>query len=303
MMTLKSGTGQACAACKYQRRRCTPKCLLAPFFPADQPKMFRNVHRLFGVKNIQNLLKDLSPDHKAMAMAIKSIKFHANMRDKYPVLGCLVEIRHLTYQIQMVEEELQAVLHQIAYFRQQSQTAAGTDDYLSELQLGMAPPGNGTNLSVIQEDHSNNPPQYNGAMMTNAALADYGMNCLDFKENNVVNSLAIGINYLDFKDNNDVDSLCRQTYSNSNDDNTNSTEMRLPPQMILPVHQETTGHDYNEIQTFSDNIDDTQSYIGSKEAYESSLESPLKDPRQLVEQMDENELKSAAACFSLTSVN
>ncbi|KAL2254015.1 LOB domain-containing protein 27-like [Sesamum indicum] len=293
-MTLKSGTGQACAACKYQRRRCTPECLLAPFFPADQPKMFQNVHRLFGVKNIQNLLKELDPDQKAMAM--KSIKFHAAMRDKYPVYGCLVEIQQLSYQIQMVEEELQAVLQQLAYYRQQQQQQemSPTNDYLSELQLGMAPPRN-TALSLVHED---NPPQYNGVVPTLPIAPQLSYS-------NSPN--ADHYSYLDFKENNVVNSLCQQPYdSNSNDNNTNSLVMHsqqlVIPQPLPHVQQETT-QDYNEMHPFFDHIDDTQSYIGPKEAYESSLESSMKDSRQLVEQMDENELKSAAACFSLTSVN
>ncbi|KAK6153363.1 hypothetical protein DH2020_013002 [Rehmannia glutinosa] len=283
-MTLKSGTGQACAACKFQRRRCTPECLLAPFFPADQPKMFQNVHRLFGVKNIQNLLKELGPDQKPIAM--RSIKFHAAMRDKYPVYGCLVEIQQLTYQIQMAEEELQAVLQQLAYYRQQhqqQQEMSATTDYLSELQLGMGPPN--AALSLVHED---NPTAiYNSvaelpiapqiSSFSNSGNGDYGINYLDFKENNV------------------VDSFCQQTYSNSNDNIANS--------MPMSVEQQETTPDYNEMHPFFDHIDDTQSYIGSKEVYESSLESPLNDSRQLVEEMDENELKSAAACFSLTSVN
>ncbi|KAL3617996.1 hypothetical protein CASFOL_038317 [Castilleja foliolosa] len=293
-MTLKSGTGQACAACKYQRRRCTPECLLAPFFPADQHKMFQNVHKLFGVKNIQNLLKELSPDQKPMAM--KSIKFHAAMRDKHPVYGCLFEIQQLTYQVQMAEEELQAVLQQLAYYRQQQQhqqEMSATTEYLSELQLGMAPPRN-TDM-IVHEDH---PTQYNNnvnEMPIGTQINSYSNSC----------NADYGINYLDFKESNVVDSFCQETYSNSNENNTDS--MIMQSQMITPhamVVQQDTNQDYNEMHPFFDHIDDTQSYVGSKEAYESSLESTLKDSRsQLVEEMDENELKSAAACFSLTSVN
>ncbi|KAK4489832.1 hypothetical protein RD792_000476 [Penstemon davidsonii] len=287
-MTIKSGTGQACAACKYQRRRCTPECLLAPFFPADQPKMFQNVHKLFGVKHIQNLLKELDPDQKAMAM--KSIKFHAAMRDKYPVYGCLVEIQQLTYQIQLAEEELQAVLQQLAYYRQQNQQQemSPTNDYLSQLQLGMEPPGNNNPVSFV---HPDNPTQYNAvtalpinvpphASYSNNGDVDYNTNYLDSKENNVVDSLWI-----------------QQAYSYSNNDNNNS--MVMQPQLTTS-NPEETNQDYNEMHPFFDNIDDRQSFIGSKEVYESSLESSQKDSRQAVEQMAENELKSAAACFSLT---
>ncbi|XP_073121299.1 LOB domain-containing protein 33 [Henckelia pumila] len=153
-MTLKSGSGQACAACKYQRRRCTSECVLAPFFPADQPKMFQNVHRLFGVKNIVNTLKELEPDQKAIAM--KSMKFQATMRDKYPVYGCLVEIQQLSYQIQLAEEELQAVVHQLAYYRQNQQPQeimSPTNDYLSQLQLGVAPPAGNSAMPLLRQDN------------------------------------------------------------------------------------------------------------------------------------------------------
>ncbi|KAK9278208.1 hypothetical protein L1049_027769 [Liquidambar formosana] len=67
--------------------------------------------------------------------------------------------------------------------------------------------------------------------------------------------------------------------------------------------QQGAAQDYDEIHPFFDTIDDRQSYIDSKEAYESSSESSLKDTTQSLEHVAENELKSAAACFSLTSVN
>lgn len=277
-MTIKSGTGQACAACKYQRRRCTPECLLAPFFPADQPKMFQNVHRLFGVKNIQNLLKELGPDQNQKAIAMKSIKFHATMRDKHPVSGCLAEIRLLYYQIQMAEEELQAVLHQLAYYRQQQQQqlqhqqqeerelspTAAADDYISELQLGMAPPGNTAVSLVHDEGHS----QYNayGALPVQAPQA-----ALSYSNNS--NNGDYNINYLDFKEmNNVVNSMCQQTYNNSNENNPNSivTHAHLMMQQPITIQQEASQPDYNEMQPFFDTIDDTQSYIGSKEAYDQS---------------------------------
>ncbi|XP_073269244.1 LOB domain-containing protein 27-like [Primulina huaijiensis] len=180
-MTLKSGSGQACAACKYQRRRCTSECVLAPFFPADQPKMFQNVHRLFGVKNIVNTLRELDPDQKAIAM--KSMKFHATMRDKYPVYGCLVEIQQLAYQIQLAEEELQVVLQQLEYCRQnQQQEMSPTNDYLSQLQLGVAPPvGN----SAMQE---NIPADY-GSVRAAPPVASYSN--ADYLESRESNGLWI----------------------------------------------------------------------------------------------------------------
>ncbi|XP_073036400.1 LOB domain-containing protein 27-like [Primulina eburnea] len=180
-MTVKSGSGQACAACKYQRRRCTSECVLAPFFPADQPKIFQNVHRLFGVKNIVNTLRQLDPDQKAIAM--KSMKFQATMRDKYPVYGCLVEIQQLSYQIQLAEEELQAVLQQLAYYRQNhQQEMSPTNDYLSQLQLGVSPPAENSAMLVLRQE--NIPADY-GPVSASLPVASYSnADYLDCRDNN-----------------------------------------------------------------------------------------------------------------------
>ncbi|XP_022852660.1 LOB domain-containing protein 27-like [Olea europaea var. sylvestris] len=282
-MTLKGGTGQACAACKYQRRRCASDCPLAPFFPADQPKMFQNAHKLFGVSNILKILKQLDPSQKVIAM--KSIKYQANMRDKYPVYGCLVEIQQLYYQIQMAEEELHATLNQLAYYRQrhQQQEISSANESLSRLQLGMAPPGNA--MTIINQD---NPPQYDAVTALPITYSNndnpcYNTEYLEAKENNVVDSLWI-----------------QQPYSNGN--NSMAMQSQLSNSQHLSVQQER-AQDYDEIYPFFDTIDDRQSYMDSKEVYESSSESSLKDTRQSVDQIAENELKSAAACFSLTSVN
>lgn len=45
-----------CAACKILRRRCTQKCVLAPYFPPSDPLKFTIAHRIFGASNIIKLL-------------------------------------------------------------------------------------------------------------------------------------------------------------------------------------------------------------------------------------------------------
>ncbi|KAL9687647.1 hypothetical protein QQ045_032054 [Rhodiola kirilowii] len=113
-MTLKGGASQACAACKYQRRRCLPECQLAPYFPADQPKMFQNAHRLFGVSNILKILKLVKPNERSEAM--RSIIYESEIRDKEPVLGCFGFIQQLRYRVQLFENELQATRFQLMQF-------------------------------------------------------------------------------------------------------------------------------------------------------------------------------------------
>ncbi|KAK4366561.1 hypothetical protein RND71_014441 [Anisodus tanguticus] len=119
-MTVKGGTSPACAACKYQRRKCSSECVLAPYFPANQPKMFQNAHRLFGVCNIMKILKQLdNNDQKADAM--KSIIFEADMWEKFPVYGCVEYICHLRQQLQLALEELHYIYAQLAIYREQHQ--------------------------------------------------------------------------------------------------------------------------------------------------------------------------------------
>nr|GMC60438.1 LOB domain-containing protein 27-like [Ipomoea batatas] len=269
-MTRKGGTSQACASCKYQRRRCKVDCPLAPYFPADQPNMFQNAHRLFGVSNIIKILKQIDPSQRGVAM--KSIIDQANARAKYPVYGCVAEIQQLMLKIQLAEEELQAVQAQLAFYRQhnqqQQQEISSTDSVLP-LQLGtlppplpISPPTNG--FTLFHQDPS---PQYcNAAAPVTAFPVSHP-----------------------------------SSYSNATNAAYNTSNATAYP--ITIQQEEENIQDYDEIHPFFDTIDDRQSYIDSKEAYESSSESSLKDIAQSVEHVSENELKSAAACFSLTSVN
>ncbi|RWR72612.1 LOB domain-containing protein 27-like protein [Cinnamomum micranthum f. kanehirae] len=116
-MTVKGGSSQACAACKYQRRKCNTDCPLAPYFPADQRKQFENAHRLFGVSNIIKILKQLDTSQKMDAM--QSIVCQANIREKYPVHGCLGIICGLQVVIHRTQQELDAVNAQLAICREQ----------------------------------------------------------------------------------------------------------------------------------------------------------------------------------------
>ncbi|KAK7330411.1 hypothetical protein VNO77_24605 [Canavalia gladiata] len=293
-MTLKGGTTQACAACKYQRRKCTPECLLAPYFPADQPKVFLNVHKLFGVSNIIKLLKILEPSQKKIAM--DSIIIQANYRDKYPVHGCWEEICRLQYQIWLVEEELHAVYQQLEICRQQHQQQqhqgpSMPDDVTSQLELGMAPRTNNNALPLFNH-HTPQPHTYN----TVAALSVS-------QQHSYSNSNSVDYNslYMDSKENNTNPLWVQYPYANNNNSNALGMQTQLVPSQPLAIQQDVV--DYDEMHPFFDTVDDRQSYIYSKEAYESSSEESLKDTRKCTEHVSENELKSAAACFSLTSVN
>ncbi|XP_057455229.1 LOB domain-containing protein 22 isoform X2 [Lotus japonicus] len=117
---LSSGsTTQACAACKYQRRKCAPDCILAPYFPHDRQHQFLNAHKLFGVSNITKIIKYLDPPLKDQAM--RTIIFQADMRATDPVGGCYKYIQDLQAQIEYHTAELDLILQQLAIFRAQAQ--------------------------------------------------------------------------------------------------------------------------------------------------------------------------------------
>jgi len=105
---------KACAACKYQRRKCSSECPLAPYFPADKPKMFSNAHRLFGVSNIQRILKEIKDDDQK-DVAMRSIIVESDIRAKSPVHGCLGVIMDYGDMLKQSMEELNHVKTLLAY--------------------------------------------------------------------------------------------------------------------------------------------------------------------------------------------
>lgn len=236
-MTGKGGIGQACAACKYQRRKCSPDCPLALYFPPDQPRQFLNAHKLFGVSNILRILKQL-PDDRQKTDAMKSMVYQANAREKDPVHGCFGIIVMLQTQVERLKEELALVKSQVMFFDQQLQNKV--DPY-------------NNNLPVQQQQQQQQQLQSlgngSGGVPASWIYPSY------------VQSPYVGYDG-------------QGMYSQCN----------LRPNNNLV--------EYEQKQAYSD----------SKEAYESSAESSLKESQSLMEPAaDHEQLKSAAALFTLTN--
>ncbi|CAN6574852.1 unnamed protein product [Malus baccata var. baccata] len=291
-MTIKGGTNQACAACKYQRRKCAKDCALAPHFPPDQPKLFQNAHRLYGVANIMKILKQVHPEKREEAM--RSIIYESNMCAKFPVTGCMGIINQLTCQLQQAQEELRYVRTHLAICKDQCQyrMPSSPQHYScpsSQLQLGIPTNADVAALTLYQQHQY--PYQYASGgsggtpWVANEYLAN-GLNGVYIDENdNMVKPLRFQHPYYD---DNNVEQLM-------------AIQSNLVPSQAFPIHQEMdVPHDYDDIP-FDTIADDRQSYIESKEACESSAESSFKGT-QSIEHVSQNDLKSAAACFSLTSV-
>uniref|UniRef100_A0A803MJN4 LOB domain-containing protein n=1 Tax=Chenopodium quinoa TaxID=63459 RepID=A0A803MJN4_CHEQI len=100
----KQGAVSPCAACKLLRRRCAPDCVFAPYFPADEPQKFANVHRVFGASNVNKMLQEL-PFHQR-GDAVSSMVYEANARIRDPVYGCVGAISSLQQQIDVLQTQL-----------------------------------------------------------------------------------------------------------------------------------------------------------------------------------------------------
>ncbi|PWA44390.1 LOB domain-containing protein [Artemisia annua] len=118
-MTVKGGSRPACAACRFQRRRCSSDCPLAPYFPANQPKVFQNVHRLYGVGNMMKILNQIKDDDQKEE-AMKSIKYESHIRQMYPVHGCHGTIVQLHQNLVEATRELQSVNMMLDAYKKKS---------------------------------------------------------------------------------------------------------------------------------------------------------------------------------------
>ncbi|GKD51577.1 LOB domain-containing protein 2 [Tanacetum coccineum] len=99
----------ACASCRHQRKKCTEKCVLAPFFPAEKTQDFQAVHKIFGVSNVTKLVKDLSREDGKKA--VDSLIWEANCRIKDPVNGPLGEFQRVCDELRLYKTQYQANIY------------------------------------------------------------------------------------------------------------------------------------------------------------------------------------------------
>ncbi|MBA0691328.1 hypothetical protein Goari_008958 [Gossypium aridum] len=97
-------TRHACAACKHQRRKCESNCVFAPFFPASRAETFREVHKIFGVKNMTGILTPCTPDERKKA--VESLEWEALAWTQDPVRGPLGLFRRLEEELQHLNDLL-----------------------------------------------------------------------------------------------------------------------------------------------------------------------------------------------------
>ncbi|KAG8056544.1 hypothetical protein GUJ93_ZPchr0002g24187 [Zizania palustris] len=118
----------ACAACRFQRCKCTPDCQLAPYFPGDDERRFLTAHHLFGVSNIKKILEFTPPDLHQDAML--ALTYEAEARAQDPVGGAAHIVMELSHVYNAVLAELATVHHHLALRRQEAAAANHANDVL-----------------------------------------------------------------------------------------------------------------------------------------------------------------------------
>ncbi|MCL7043245.1 hypothetical protein MKW94_030824 [Papaver nudicaule] len=108
----------ACAACKYQWRKCPPECPFAPIFPRDKVEDFQNVSRIFGASNFIKLLLKL--DESERHLAAEAMIIEANARVSDPVYGLGGIAMTLMDKLVYLCSELELVNQQNEFHRQRN---------------------------------------------------------------------------------------------------------------------------------------------------------------------------------------
>ncbi|KAG2320209.1 hypothetical protein Bca4012_053494 [Brassica carinata] len=90
---------QACASCKHQRKKCNNECILSPYFPARKTKEFQAVHKVFGVSNVQKMVRTVSEEDRTKLS--ESLTWEALWRQRDPVLGSYGEYRRISEELKL----------------------------------------------------------------------------------------------------------------------------------------------------------------------------------------------------------
>ncbi|KAG2719867.1 hypothetical protein I3760_02G011100 [Carya illinoinensis] len=140
-----SSSNSPCAACKFLRRKCTQECVLAPYFPPDQPQKFASVHKVFGNSNVAKLLNELNAAQREDA--VNSLAYEAEAILRNPVYGCVGFISILQHRLKQVQTDLFNAKKELASYigPQAMLTILQPAEYITQQQH----PGNLSSSAVL----------------------------------------------------------------------------------------------------------------------------------------------------------
>ncbi|KAM7492198.1 hypothetical protein LguiA_035119 [Lonicera macranthoides] len=101
----KNNGAAACASCRHQRKKCTEKCVLAPFFPVAKSQEFHAVHKIFGVSNVTKIVSSLNEEDRKKA--VDSLVWEAICWQNDPVLGPYGEYQRVSDELMLYKRHCQ----------------------------------------------------------------------------------------------------------------------------------------------------------------------------------------------------
>ncbi|GAB4827777.1 hypothetical protein Ancab_034663 [Ancistrocladus abbreviatus] len=240
--------------------------------------MFQNVHRLYGVSNIIKILKQLRDDQKDEAM--RSIIYESDMRRRFPVYGCLGIVWQLRQQLKYYQDEF--------YYISSLLTSTRGEQCHGRLGIGSSDDDDDLRVANLYNHQNQSQCQYVEKAMNQS------WNCDDKSLDNT----------------HMVDQMLAHQQGDANYINLNGINENTSSNFL---HHQIMGIDIDqqEIDVYQDSDDmpsdkiagASQSFVEYKGASDSSAESSVKDMMGPIDMVCQNDLKSAAACFSLTSFN
>eukprot|EP00253_Pinus_taeda_P007854 PITA_07854 len=114
-MSNTSGCNQntsACSGCRTQRKKCSDKCVLPPYFPQSEPQKFMLVHTVFGNGRVVKLLQGLPAELRGDA--VSSMVYEAEERIRDPVHGCVGVINDLQRKVAELQLQLESTQVELA---------------------------------------------------------------------------------------------------------------------------------------------------------------------------------------------
>ncbi|KAK1297923.1 LOB domain-containing protein 27 [Acorus calamus] len=162
-----TNNNQSCAACKFQRRKCTADCPLAPYFSAENQQDFNHVHRLFGVGNVLKITKNLDPIQRDDAM--RSIVYESTVHAMDPVFGCRGITAHLQSQIARGVAQINYARQQLVQLRM-----AAHQQQQRQQQQQYVTMGNDQPMMPQQQPLEGVPMGYDGSLQRGRSSAAMG---------------------------------------------------------------------------------------------------------------------------------
>ncbi|KAJ6377241.1 hypothetical protein OIU76_026251 [Salix suchowensis] len=106
-----SNSANKCASCRHQRRRCPTDCIFRPYFPLRKQIEFESARRIFGISNMERMLRNLGVQDRANS--VESIIWEATCWSKDSINGPLGCLKRLIDSERQAKQENQLLRKQL----------------------------------------------------------------------------------------------------------------------------------------------------------------------------------------------